>query len=131
MTRTEPRWITVAEVEEVARAVVEETGEPFLLRDGGLLESAVMAPRNRWHYEGDEHLAELGLKMAVAIARNHPFEQGNKRTAWFSMLAFFACNGLALKNSDDPALADLFVEVITGALTPDELLGVLVISRLA
>lgn len=61
--------------------------------------------------------------MAVAIARNHPFEQGNKRTAWFSMLAFFTCNGVALKNEDDPVYADLFVEVVTGAQPPEHLLA--------
>lgn len=130
MTRNEPRWITVAEAEDVARAVVEETGEPFLVRDGGLLESAVMAARNRWHYEGEEDLAKLGLGTAVAIARNHPFEQGNKRAAWFSMLAFFACNGLALNNEDDPSLADLFVEVITGAKSPEDLLAAMTVVAL-
>ncbi|SCW52820.1 type II toxin-antitoxin system death-on-curing family toxin [Ancylobacter rudongensis] len=130
MTLNEPRWITVAEAEDVARAVVEETGEPFLIRDGGLLESAVMAARNRWHCEGEEDLAELGLGTAVAIERNHPFEQGNKRAAWFSMLAFFACNGLALHNEDDPSLADLFVEVITGAKSPEDLLAAMTVVAL-
>lgn len=126
----EPRWLEIAQVEDVARGVVEDTGEPFLLRDEGLLESAVMAPRQRWHYGGEDDPAALGLHLALSIARNHPFEQGNKRAAWFSMLAFFALNGLALKNEDDPALADQFVAVITGELVADELLACLDLTRL-
>lgn len=126
----EPRWLEPAEVIAVAEAVVQESGEPFLLRDRGLLESAVMAPRNRWHYEDENDTSRLGLVLAVAVARNHPFEQGNKRAAWFSMLAFFALNGLALKNDDDPAFADQFVAVITGDLSANELLRRLVVTRL-
>ena len=88
----EPRWITSAVVIYVAEAVLEDTGEPFLLRDAGLLESAVMVPRNRWYYENERDWLVLGLSLALAIARNHPFEQGNKRAAWFAMLNFF-CQG--------------------------------------
>ncbi len=123
-------WLEIAQVEDIARAVVEDTGEPYLLRDQGLLESAVMAPRQRWHYGAEDDPAALGLHLALAIARNHPFEQGNKRAAWFSMLAFFALNGLALKNEDDPALADQFVAVITGEFAAEDLLRRLDVTRL-
>ncbi|WGD30226.1 Fic family protein [Ancylobacter sp. WKF20] len=123
-------WLEIAQIEDIARAVVESSGEPYLLRDEGLLESAVMAPRQRWHYGAGDDPAALGLHLALAIARNHPFEQGNKRAAWFSMLAFFALNGLALKNEDDPALADQFVAVITGEFAADDLLSRLDVTRL-
>ncbi|HEY9213590.1 MAG TPA: type II toxin-antitoxin system death-on-curing family toxin [Ancylobacter sp.] len=119
----EPLWLETAAVADIGEAVVRATGEPFLIRDAGLLESAVMVPRNRWHYEDDDDIARLGLALALAIARNHPFEQGNKRAAWFAMLAFLALNGTALKNEDDLAYADLFVEVVTGAQPPEHLLA--------
>ena len=47
MTATEPRWLEPDDVIAVAETVVQESGEPFLLREAGLLESAIMAPRNR------------------------------------------------------------------------------------
>lgn len=118
----EPRWITPAVVIDIAETVLEDTGEPFLVRDAGLLESSLMVPRNRWYYEKERDFLVLGLSLALAIARNHPFEQGNKRAAWFAMLNFFGLNDLALLNEDDPAFADLFIDVITGAQPPDELL---------
>ena len=66
----------------------------------------------------------------MAVARNHPFEQGNKRAAWFSMLAFFMLNSVALKDDDDPHFADLFVDVITGAKSPEDLLGAMTVVAL-
>lgn len=119
----EPCWITSAVVIDIAETVLEDTGEPFLLRDAGLLESAVMVPRNRWYYEDERDWLVLGLSLALAIARNHPFEQGNKRAAWFAMLNFFGMNDVSLTNEDDPAYADMFVEVVTGAQPPEHLLA--------
>ena len=119
----EPLWLESAAVADIGEAVVRATGEPFLIRDAGLLESAVMVPRNRWHYEGEHDIARLSLALALAVARNHPFEQGNKRAAWFAMLAFLALNRMALRNENDPVYADLFVDVLTGAQPPEHLLA--------
>ena len=74
---SEPQWLDAAFVADANRRLVEQSGEPYLLRDAGLLESALMAARNRWHYEATDDIGTLGLALAVAIGRNHPFEQGN------------------------------------------------------
>ncbi|MFT0861158.1 type II toxin-antitoxin system death-on-curing family toxin [Ancylobacter sp. G4_0304] len=125
---SEPRWISSDFVIRLNRRLVEHSGEPFLLRDGGLLESALTVPQNRWHYERAKDIGELGLALAVAIARNHPFAQGNKRTAWAAMLTFFHINGFALRAKDDYHLAELFIAVITGTLEPEILLSSMFIS---
>lgn len=127
---SEPRWISADFVIELNRRLVEISGEPFLLRDEGLLESALAVPRNRWHYDQIEDLPQLGLGLAIAIGKNHPFGQGNKRTAWAAMLAFFAANGLALLDEDGVAHADMFIAVITDGLPADELLAAMTIDGL-
>lgn len=62
------------------------------VRDPGLLESALARPLNRAGY-GEPDLAELAAIYAIAIARNHPFIDGNKRTAYVALELFLALNG--------------------------------------
>jgi death on curing protein len=67
------------------------------LRSGELLLSAVMAPRATW--EGAPlypSLAEMAAAYAHGLALNHPFVDGNKRTAFIVALAFLEANGVAL-----------------------------------
>ncbi len=90
---------------------VRRTGEPYGLRDEGLLGSAVAAPVNHFFYEGEEDVTVLAAVLIAAIARNHPFRQGNKRTAFAAALAFLDVNGFLL-TADTQAFADLLVAVI-------------------
>ena len=66
------------------------------LRDAGLLDSALARPLNHAGY-GAPDTAELAALYAIAIARNHPFLDGNKRTAFAAMVLFLALNGLELE----------------------------------
>ena len=61
------------------------------LRDATLLDSALARPRNRLAY-GEPDLAELAALHAIAIARNHPFIDGNKRTALVVCRTFLILN---------------------------------------
>lgn len=63
------------------------------LRDAGLLESALARPLNLAAY-GEPDIAELGATYALAIARNHPFIDGNKRAAFMALVLFLALNGV-------------------------------------
>lgn len=82
------------------RQLAEHGGRPGL-RDDSLLESALARPRQLMAY-GDPpaDLAELAASLAYGIARNHPFVDGNKRTAYVSCRLFLKLNGLDL--SSDP-----------------------------
>ena len=51
--------------------------------------------RNRWEY-GENDRAALAAAYAYGIARNHPFVDGNKRTAWVLARLFLALNGISL-----------------------------------
>jgi death-on-curing protein len=77
---SEPRWLPIEAVIEHNRLEVEATGERHLLRDFGLLESALAQPRNFYGF-GQDDIVVLAVVLMSGIARAHAFEQGNKRTA--------------------------------------------------
>ena len=89
------------------------------IRDQGLLESALARPRNVAAY-GEPDLAELAASYAYGLAKNHPFVDGNKRTALVVCETFIIDNGGWL-NASDPEAAVLFEELAAGDLTEDEL----------
>ncbi len=64
------------------------------VRDAGLLESALARPLNRAAY-GEPVVVELAALYALGIARNHPFIDGNKRTAYLALEVFLSLNGCA------------------------------------
>ena len=65
------------------------------IRDDGLLDSALARPQNR-HADGIERIEDLAAAYAFGIARDHPFRDGNKRTAWAVARAFMTLNGRRL-----------------------------------
>jgi death on curing protein len=114
-------WIWVAP--DVARAAHEEQlaehGGAEGVRDDGLLESAFARPRNLADY-GDPDAAALAAAYAYGIARNHPFVDGNKRTAAVVSETFLVLNGYDLI-ATDAELVVAFLELAAGNLTEDEL----------
>ena len=73
-----------------------EHGGPPGVRDPGLLDFALARPRNRQAYGVDDPF-ELAVALAYGIARNHPFIDGNKRTAWTVARTFLGINGHRLQ----------------------------------
>lgn len=76
-----------------ARQIAEHGGSAGV-RDLGLLESALARPQNI--HETDADLAALAAAYAFGIAKNHPFVDGNKRTALVAMRTFIVLNGAGL-----------------------------------
>jgi len=91
-----------------------EHGGSTGLRDPGLLESALARPLNRAGY-GEPDIAELAAVYALAIARNHPFIDGNKRTAFVALELFLRLNGCLFTAADAEAV------VMTLAMAAGEL----------
>jgi len=86
----------------------------IVVRDAGLLESAVHRPSAAMF--GEEAYPELIDKAAAllqSLAVNHPFFDGNKRTAWLSCVTFLAMNGVDLRPDIDAA-ERLVIDVATG-----------------
>ena len=96
----EPVWIEHSTVLLLHRRQLAEHGGGEGVRDEGMLESALHRPRNKWAYEGAD-IVDLAAAYAFGIARNHPFVDGNKRTAWVVCRVFLDVNGLAFSASDE------------------------------
>ncbi|WP_187336109.1 type II toxin-antitoxin system death-on-curing family toxin [Novosphingopyxis iocasae] len=115
---TEWRWVDRAVLEAVHDRQLAEHGGGEGLRDEGGSESAIARAVNRALYENPT-AAELAAAYAFGIARNHPFVDGNKRTAWVAARLFLALNGISL--NFDKADATLMVQrLAAGELGEDE-----------
>jgi death-on-curing protein len=76
-----------------------EHGGAAGIRDLNLFESALARPQNLAAYEQPD-AARLAASYAFGIAKNHPFVDGNKRTALVALEAFLTLNGFSLEASD-------------------------------
>lgn len=88
-------WIQRAVVLAAHDEQLAEHGGPSGIRDDNMLESALARPQNLLAY-GEPDIAELAAAYAFGIARNHPFVDGNKRTAFVAMVLFLALNKKSL-----------------------------------
>lgn len=117
--RIEPVWV----LEQVALALhdrqLAEHGGPIGIRDEGMMGSALARPQNQWSY-GEDDLCALAAAYAFGIARNHPFVDGNKRTAWTMANVFLALNGLALSFDERDTIRTV-EGLAAGDLTEDDL----------
>ncbi len=97
-------WLSRELILAIHDEQLTEHGGAVGLRDPGLLDSALARPLNRSGY-GDPDTAELAALYAIAIAKNHPFIDGNKRTAFAAMYTFLAINGTRLTADADETYA--------------------------
>jgi death on curing protein len=109
----EPTWLSADLITEFNQLIVAETGEPHVLRDKAALENALAKPVNYWSY-GELDAVILAVALLVGLVRNHPFLQGNKRTAFEAADYFLHLNGYELTVEDSEALADFIIDVING-----------------
>lgn len=84
-----------------------------------MLASALSRPLNQWAY-GEGDLCALAAAYAFGIARNHPFADGNKRTAWVVARLFLRKNGLTLQFGEREAVATVLA-LAAGELSEAEL----------
>jgi death-on-curing protein len=90
---TEPEWLTSPLIIAIHDEQLVIHGGSAGIRDASLLESALDRPRNKWAYE-DAQLPELAAAYAFGLAKNHPFVDGNKRTALLALYTFLGVNGI-------------------------------------
>ena len=117
--RLEPIWIGASVAAAIHDRQLAEHGGPSGVRDEGALESALARPRNRWEY-GEDAQAVLAAAYAFGIARNHPFTDGNKRTAWVIARSFLALNAVEIAFDKIDALRQVQA-LAAGELSEDEL----------
>lgn len=112
--------LTVEIVREIHAAAIAKFGGLDGVRDLALLESAVAAPQagfgGRSPYVG---LAEVAAAYLFYLCKNHPFVDGNKRTALGACIVFLRLNGIE-PQADGPAWERLTMAVAAGAIDRDE-----------
>lgn len=98
----EPKFLTLSEILEIHKDLIETFGGSPGVRDLGLAESAVAMPQAGAQGEFFHAFPfEIAAAYAYHIAQNHPFVDGNKRTAFASALTFLEINGFAVKGGED------------------------------
>lgn len=114
-------WIQPAVLLAVHDEQLAEHGGPSGLRDAGLLESALARPQQIATY-GQPDVAALAAAYGFGLARNHPFVDGNKRTAFIAIELFLALNGHELQASDLDCVTTMLA-LAAGELSEEALAG--------
>ena len=117
---TEPIFLDVDDVEALHDEMLGRYGGLPGTRDANLLASALGRAQNRYTY-GDPDttsLFDLAAAYAFGIARNHPFNDANKRTAWGACLNFLDVNGARMPEQVERAV-EVMVSLAAGEMDED------------
>ncbi len=115
----EPEWLDIELVLDFHAEQLALFGGADGIRDRGLLESALARPQNKYGY-GERDLAVLAAAYGFGVARNHPFIDGNKRTALASIVVFLGLNGLDL-DAPAPETTAIILGMAAGEISEDRL----------
>jgi death-on-curing protein len=115
----EPEWLDIDTVLDFHAEQLSLFGGADGIRDRGLLESALARPINKFAY-GETDLNVLAAAYGFGIARNHPFVDGNKRTALASMIVFLGLNQIDLDAPQEAATA-VILSMAAGEITEEAL----------
>ena len=119
--RHEPAWISEELVIAVHARQITEHGGSAGIRDKTLLQSALARPQQLYAYGNPSpDIAALAASLAYGIAKNHPFVDGNKRTAAVLCELFITVNGMSLEASDQEML-NVFLALAEGSLNENQL----------
>ena len=110
----EPIWLLRSAIGAVHGQMIAEFGGAPGIRDEGLLDSALARPINQYNYETAD-IYNLAAAYAGGIVQNHPFVDGNKRTAFMVAYVFLRRNGIRLTADEASAT------VMTVALAASEI----------
>jgi death on curing protein len=112
-------WVDQKVVFALHDEQIFEHGGQSGIRDQGLLDSALARPLNRANYD-EASVSALAASYGFGIAKNHPFLDGNKRTALVVTELFLMLNGYIL-NADDASSLVTFLALADGSLTEEAL----------
>ena len=114
------RYITIGEVLEIYKRVMQETGGLVGIRDLGALESAIAQPYMT--FGGNKiypSLAEKTAALGFSLIQNHPFTDGNKRTGHAVMESFLGLNDYEINANTDEQV-EIILSLASGKLNRNE-----------
>ena len=112
-------WVELREILSMHADQISEHGGLHGVRDQGLLETALSRAQNLSAY-GDPNAFQLAAAYAYGIAKNHPFVDGNKRSAFLASASFLAWNSREL-NATEMDVAIIFQDLAAGKIEEAEL----------
>ena len=118
---SEPTWINLRVIKAFHDLQINEHGGLSGLRDEGLLLSASSRPENSYQNSDPKpDAAELAAAYGFGLAKNHPFNDANKRTALIAMRLFLRLNGCDLAAQPEDKYK-IIIRVAASAISEDEL----------
>jgi death on curing protein len=114
---TEWVWLSREAVEIFHAEQLQEHGGLPGLKDENSLEAALARPQQKANY-GEPDVFELAAAYLFGIARNHPFSDGNKRTAFVASYAFLRLNGFVVEATQADVIA-FVLSVAAGEIIED------------
>jgi death on curing protein len=111
-------WILESVVYAIHSEQLAEHGGLDGIRDPSLLESALSRPQNLAYYENPD-FADLAAAYGYGLARNHPFYDGNKRTAFVVVELFLMLNGYQLMANDQECIIEM-LDVASGSISEQD-----------
>ncbi len=117
----EPLWVKIDVLIAMHKEIIAEHGGIEGIRDNNLLESSCSAPMQLFHYSNPKpSIPELAARF-VYSAKNHPFQDGNKRMSAIACEIFLELNDHILTASDEDAYF-IFVDLAAGNISENELI---------
>ena len=117
---SEIKWVLEQTVLAIHNRQISEHGGADGIRDSGLLSSALARPQNLLAYSEVVGLSELAASYAFGIEKNHPFIDGNKRTAFVVMRTFLLLNGKDINTTQEDKYF-MFLKLAEGKVSEEEL----------
>ena len=114
------KWILDETVLAIHKRQIAEHGGIAGIRDENLLSSALARPQNFEAYGENVEIPQLAAAYAFGIAKNHPFLDGNKRTAFVVMRTFLLINGYDIEATQEEKYIT-FIKLAEGELSEEEL----------
>ena len=111
-------WIDAAVIQAIHEEQLAEHGGSAGLRDHGLLESALARPQNLAAY-GEPDIAACAAAYGYGLSRNHPFIDGNKRTAFVAVELFLFLNAYVLEAADADCVLTM-LKVAEGSMSEEK-----------
>jgi death on curing protein len=114
----EPVWLSRTEVLAFHEEQLRDHGGLAGVRDENALEGALARPPNLFHYEKPD-ISALAAVYAHGIANNHPFSDGNERTAFVCAAVFLGLNGVELTLSE-PMAVEMMLALAAGKMSQED-----------
>ena len=116
----EPLWLVRLAIDAMQHELLIQHGGLRGVRDENALESAPARPCDKWAYGPDADLPILAAAYGFGLARNHAFNDGNKRIAFAAMYTFLGLNGMEIE-APEPAVVHVMIDVASGTCSEVQL----------